>query len=416
MIVSTTMCFPSVANASRGVFVRRRLREIHRLTPLHVVAPFPWFPGFRNLESRVGDLERGDPPVTRPRMEYLPGVAKSLDACFYGRALDRALDVIDAAGTARLIDAHFVWPDGVGAWRVARRRNLSFVCTLRGKLVSQIAHRSKRRQIRDMLLDADGLIAVSRSLADLANEVAGRALNVRVIPNGVESSLFRRFDVCEMSAPSPGARDDCGWSPSARYVVSAGHVQALKGFARLLQIWPGVRRRAGDVRLVLVGGDAGEPLYARRLRRAVAALNRADGPSRIVTLTGRLDPQRVATMMNAADLFVLASRSEGWCNAIAEALACGCPVVATDVGGNREIVTDAALGRLVPFADPAALTDAICEGLAMTWDRGRIAAVGGLRGWHDVAAECVEVFEGVLNGNRRELPSHGQAELAHATR
>ena len=118
-----------------------------------------------------------------------------------------------------------------------------------------------------------------------------------------------------------------------------------------------------------------------------------------MTLMGRVEPERVATLLNAADLFVLASRSEGWCNAIVEALACGCPVVATDVGGNREIVTGPALGRLVPFGDSDALVEAICAALTQDWDRDRIAEAGGRRDWQQVARECVDVFQSVLPGS-----------------
>jgi glycosyltransferase involved in cell wall biosynthesis len=108
--------------------------------------------------------------------------------------------------------------------------------------------------------------------------------------------------------------------------------------------------------------------------------------------------------LNAADLFVLASRSEGWCNAIVEALACGCPVVATDVGGNREIVTDPALGRLVPFGDRDALAGTVCEALTKEWDRAAIAEVGGRRDWQQVARECVDLFESVLDRGGRSHP------------
>ena len=161
----------------------------------------------------------------------------------------------------------------------------------------------------------------------------------------------------------------------------------------------------GDVRLVLVGGDAGEPGYARRLRSRIDAINakEARGGSPAIVLRGAQPPETIARLLNEADLFLLASRSEGWCNAIAESLACGCPVVATDVGGNREIVRDDSLGRLVPLGDNDALEGAICEALAGTWDRDRIARVGGGRDWEQVARECVDAFAAVLKrGGRKD--------------
>jgi len=392
-IVSTTLCYPRSDAPILGIFVQRRLREIHRLKPLTVIAPVPWFPGARR--PCPVDKKSGPPPAVRPRMFYLPGVAKSLDARFFARALDRAIEPLHRRKPVRLIDAHFVWPDGVGAWRVARRRRIPLVCTIRGKLVSRITDQSQRRQITVLLREADGLIAVSRALAGLANDVTGRDLAIRVIPNGIDPTLFGRTGG-DTRAWSATARAALGWTTAARYVVSVGHLQALKGFHHLLKIWPEVRRRAGDARLVLVGGATGERAYARRIRNQAADL----GP-KAVTLVGPVPPDRVAAMFNAADLFVLASRSEGWCNAIAESLACGCPVVATDVGGNREIVTDDALGALVPCGDTAALTDAVCAALDRSWDRDHIAAIGGRRTWQEVAAECVDVMENVLRRTDR---------------
>ena len=410
------MCYPSPIAPTRGVFVWRRLREIHRLIPIRVVCPELWFPWLRGTARPISEHGGSlyEPPVWRPRMFYFPGILKRLDAVFYARAFERGLTMATRDEPASLVDAHFEWPDGVGAWRVARRLHIPFICTLRGKLVSQIVEPSKRRQIREMLLGADALIAVSRALARLACDVAGRDLAIRVIPNGIDRAAFRRFEDARRPDASPATREGQGsrshetslaswprgWSRGARYVVSVGHLQALKGFDRLVDIWPEVRRRLGDVRLVLVGGGANEPAYERQLRRQIessglGAMGRDRGA---VILAGRLLPDEIATLLNAADLFVLASRSEGSCNAIVEALACGCPVVATDVGGNSEIVHDPAVGCLVPSGDRDALAEAVCRALEQRWDREQIAVIGGRRDWQQTARECVDVFESVTGG------------------
>jgi glycosyltransferase involved in cell wall biosynthesis len=315
-------------------------------------------------------------------MFYLPGLLKSFDSRFYARALESCLADDLAVRRVRLIDAHFEYPDSVGAWRVARRHGIPFVCTLRGKLVSQSRHWLRRRQIRNMLVAADAIISVSKSLADLAEVVAGRKLKTDIIPNGIDTSIYHhRVDAV-------AARNELGWSDQTRYVVSVGHLQELKGFHRLLAVWPEVRRRAGDVRLILVGGSAGEPVYERYLHHRIDELNLRDH----VELSGRKTAHEIATILNAADLFALASTSEGWCNAIAESLACGCPVVATDVGGNRELMNDWGLGRLAPLDDSTALMEHICWCLSEKWDRAKIAEYGDRRSWQQVARECVDVF------------------------
>jgi glycosyltransferase involved in cell wall biosynthesis len=382
------------------------LHAIHRLMPLRVIAPELWFPVLRPAARPTIEINStsAKPPVLRPRMFYFPGVLKRLDARFYARSFERGLRWAAREQPPTLVDAHFEWPDGVGAWRVARQLGIPFICTLRGKLVSQIAHPAKRRQIREMLLGADALIAVSRALADLACDVAGRDLKVRVIPNGVDGAIFKREDGQDREETlSRTCSLTGGWSKDAKYVVSVGHLQALKGFDRLLEIWPEVRKRIGDVRLVLVGGGAGEPRYERMLREQIesAELGETGRHRGAVTLTGRLAPEQVAAVLNVADLFIMASRSEGCCNAIVEALACGCPVVATDVGGNAETVNDPGLGRLAPSGNRDALADAVCRALEQPWNRRQIAAVGGRRDWQQTARECVDVFESVIRQRTR---------------
>lgn len=391
-IVSTTMCYPSAAAPTQGVFVECRLKAIALTKALRVVAPIPWFPFIRPLTFSAAPDLKAMPPVWHPRMFYFPGIAKDHDAMFYQWAFARTLKSLQADEPVHVIDAHFEWPDGVGAFHAAQNAGLPFVCTLRGKLVSQIKSPRRREQIVEMLRGASALIAVSQSLADLAAEVAGRRLNIRVIPNGIDTAAFHRIEQGQSeSEPAPAARKSLGWPADAKVAVSVGHLQELKGFHRLVSVWPAVRRQIGDARLVLVGGSAGEPDYEWRLNRQIVSLKMAD----YIDVAGRIPPEKVATMLNAADLFLLASRSEGCCNAIAESLACGCPVVATDVGGNREIISDPALGRLVDTHAGAELEALIVEALQTTWDRTQIAAKGGERTWQQVAAECVDVLESV---------------------
>jgi len=383
-ILSTTLCYPHPAAPTQGIFVQRRLAAIHRLVPLTVIAPQPWFPWVRPMRAATA-IDPGEvPPTLRPRMFYLPGFAKRLDAGFYARCFERAIREHSGSAKPDLIDAHFEWPDAVGAWRVAKQLDVPFVCTLRGKLGSQSKHPAKRRSIRAMLIGANAIISVSHALAEDARRLAGADLNIRVIPNGIDRSVFHPGATVLGTPVNP----HCG----KRTVVSVGHLQHLKGFHRLVESWPAVMRAAGDVQLVLVGGDAGEPAYARGLRDRIESL----GLTSSITLAGRLAPSQVAGLLASADLFALASSSEGWCNALAEALACGCPAVATDVGGNREILHDPEMGRLVPPTDDAALANAIVAELKRTPDRARVEEMGGRRDWQSVARECVDVWSSVL--------------------
>ena len=106
--------------------------------------------------------------------------------------------------------------------------------------------------------------------------------------------------------------------------------------------------------------------------------------------------------MNAADVFTLPSYSEGCPNVIIEALACGTPVVATDVGGTPELIKPEC-GLLVPSANTEALTAALDEAFAKNWDSDRIAR-SSCRGWDAAARETWEVCRVLLSGSMLSIP------------
>ena len=97
--------------------------------------------------------------------------------------------------------------------------------------------------------------------------------------------------------------------------------------------------------------------------------------------------------LSAADVFVLATRNEGWANVFLEAMACGLPVVTTDVGGNVEVVNNPGLGTIVPFGNEELLCEAIADALSKKWDRGAITAHARENSWEDRVRTLTGEFE-----------------------
>ena len=111
---------------------------------------------------------------------------------------------------------------------------------------------------------------------------------------------------------------------------------------------------------------------------------------------GALPPDELKVPLSAADVFVLATRNEGWANVFLEAMACGLPVVTTAVGGNAEVVAHAGLGTLVPFGDQDELTRAMADALRRDWDRDAIVAHAEANGWDQRVAVLSEEFSGIV--------------------
>jgi glycosyltransferase involved in cell wall biosynthesis len=149
-------------------------------------------------------------------------------------------------------------------------------------------------------------------------------------------------------------------------VTTIGNIRHVKGHDVFIKAAAAVAARFPNVDFSIAGGVL-EPAYFEELQALVRNLNLGDR----FHFTGAITD--LHQHLSAADIFVLPSRSEGFSNAIVEAMATSLPVVATNVGGNAEAVQNGVTGLIVPSDDPAALAAAITQLLA---DPVRAKAMG----------------------------------------
>jgi len=285
------------------------------------------------------------------------------------------------SGRAAVLDAHYVWPDGVAAAEIASELGIPFTCTARGTDVNLIGKDPAiATRIAAMAPRAHRLWAVSRALADRFAEVAGVATDrVDVARNGVDTHRFRPGD-------KVAARRSLGLPLEARIVLGVGRLVPSKGFATAVDA---LSQLPGDVQLALVGeGPQRGELEAR-----------SDGRVRFL---GSLSPDKVAEACRACDVFVLPSEREGWPNVVTEALASGLPVVATRVGGVPEILgdpppADGSRGALVPYGDAGAFVSALQRTLSCEFDPMRIRAHAEQFGWDQPVQQLVAAFRSALS-------------------
>lgn len=384
--------FPSEARATYGVFVRERVRHVAACCEVVVVAPIPWWPFNRWIRGReyVGMplVERQDGlTVYHPRFVCLPGVGKCFDGMLCFLSLLPFIAWLRRRFPFDLIDAHFTYPDGLAGVLLGRVFGLPTVVTVRGTHdVRHSGYALRRPQIRFALRAAAGVITVSESLRRFVASLGLREGDVRVIPNGVDRSRFFPSD-------RRAAREALGLPPDRVILLAVGNLVEGKGHHRVVETLPALLARCPDLLYVALGNGGSGGGYRRLLQGLVAR----HGLGEHVRIVPPRPHGEVRLWMAAADLFCLATRSEGWCNAIAEALACGLPVVTTRVGGNAEQVREGRDGFLVPFWDERAFCDALLRALEAPWDREEIArrAAGG--GWDRAAVDIVAEFRRVLD-------------------
>ncbi len=390
--------YPSATIPTRGIFVHERTRHLSSVDQIEVVAPVSWFPLNRLLRGKDRALVpaaevRDGVRVSHPRFLSIPRVGKSLDGLLYFASVLPALLRLRRRFRFDLIDAHFAYPDGLAGILLGRLFDVPVVVTLRGTEVRMARSRLRRPQAALVVRRAARVIAVSQSLADLAVSLGAPPDRVRVIPNGVDGSRFR-------AGPKAHARKRLGLPADRPLIVSVGGLTERKGHHRVIAALPRLLLRHPGALFAAVGGPSVEGNVEPLLRRLAAELD-LEGH---VLLPGATPHEEIATWLQAADLFCLATANEGRPNAVMEALACGVPVVTTDVGGNREIVEPGRDGLLVPFGDGPALERALESALDRRWDHEAISARARSRTWDQTGAQVVATFEEILRTSRGPVP------------
>lgn len=392
-IVVFSSLYPSAAQPNAGLFIRERMRRVAQHRPVVVVSPRPWFPGqglIRRLHPHYrpmpGRMEQQEGLCVHfPRFLALPGVLRGLDGWFMALGSYLLLRRLKREGY-NLIDAHFAYPDGYAACLLGRWLGLPVCVTLRGTEVPHSRKPHLRSKLQAVFRRAQRVIAVSDSLLKLAVSLGLPADKGVVIGNGVDSTRFQPVD-------RDAARARYGLPEEAQVLITVGALVERKGFHRVIDCLPVLVDRHPRLHYLIVGGASPEGNIEPELRAQIARLGLQDR----VRFLGPLPPQELKWPLSAADVFVLASSNEGWANVILEAMACGLPVVATDVGGNREVIAHDGLGRIVPFGDAEALTRALDEALSYPWDRARIRAYAEANDWSQRIAQLLAVHQAVVD-------------------
>ncbi len=288
-----------------------------------------------------------------------------------------------------ILHSFFVYPEGYAALQLGKALSIPVIANGIGSDINNIGDPISRILTRNVLREADFLFTVSSDLRTKALAMGARPETTRTLINGCDPSVFHVADRIE-------ARSKLRIDPSTEAVVYIGRMDLKKGLRELVQAAVALHDARPNLHVYMVGEGPDRPLVQDAITASHAA-------AYVHALPGCAYDD-VAVWMTAADLVTLPSYMEGCPNVILEALACGRPVVATQVGGIPEIMSDEC-GCLVPPRDPVSLARALASVLDRTWDAAAISASRG-RSWTHVADELLQIFHTVLG--RRQTQSHAR--------
>ncbi len=268
------------------------------------------------------------------------------------------------------------------------------------------ADRETERRVRverDIMHFADRIVAATpRDAQQMIDLYGASGTKIDIIPPGVDLNLFQPVEAME-------ARDFIGMPYDHQSILFVGRIDPIKG----LDVWfkaiqliveqdPLLREK---LCVCLVGGDLDEETPPDTEQGRLQALKDELGIGDIVMFLGRRSQDCLPYYYSAADLVVMPSRYESFGMVALEAMACGTPVVASDVGGLSFVVRDGETGYLVPEGNPYALADCVGYLLHHPGLRSHL----GKRGievareyaWPRIADDIEAMYDRVIAENKR---------------
>jgi teichuronic acid biosynthesis glycosyltransferase TuaC len=385
-LLTFSTLYPNSIRPGHGIFVETRLRELVATGKVEsrVVAPVPWFfsthPRFgeyaRSARIPLREVHNGL-DVQHPRYFLPPKVGMNLAPFTLAKgAMPAVQNLLDEGYDFDVFDAHYYYPDGVAAALLARRFDRPFTVTARGSDINLLStYAFPRKLMQWASRRARASIGVSEALTQVMANVGMPTQNLLMLPNGVD---HQRFGL----QPKAHAREMLGW-PLGPTLISVGNLVENKGHHLVIQALLSLP----EFRLFIVGEGPKQGALERMV-------DRLDLSARVKFL-GRLDQAQLAICYNAADILVLASSREGWPNVLLESMACGTPVVATQVGGVPEIVTSPDAGRLMDSETSMAVVAAVVDLWKTLPDRATVRLCAQGCSWQSTTDAQLKLFSSI---------------------
>jgi len=383
-IAVVTAHFPSSAQPTHGRPAFQTLRVLSGSSDVRVFYPHATYPSWLKPRSRIYEvLDPSYSPRGVNAGYYDYPVFPLVSRPFNGQIAARYLLPHVRRFSPDLIFSYVLYPDGYAALKIAGALAVPVVAMGVGSDVHSIGDRFSAMHTRTVLREADFLAAISDDLRKRMVAMGAPAEKTRTILSGCDLSIFHPMNRLE-------ARQKLLIDPSVEAVVYIGRMDVKKGLRELVEAAASLHPARPNLRVYLIGEGPDRHL----IESAIQASNAAG----YIHALRECSFDDVAVWMTAADLVTLPSYMEGCPNVVLEALACGRPVVATQVGGIPEIMGNGC-GRLVPPRESGALAEALAAVLNRTWDAEAISATGG-RSWETVAAELLAIFETLVSTRR----------------
>jgi len=282
-----------------------------------------------------------------------------------------------------LIHAHFTWSSGYVGAKLKEKYGVPLIVTAHGYDIYRLPFKDEdwKSKIEYVLNSADAIITVSSS-----NLECIKRLNVdtpvTVLPNGYKEDFFHPADIYE-------SRKSLSLPFDKKVILSVGFLEEVKGHKYLIEAMSYIVKKRTDVICLIVG----EGKLEHKLNKQIVSAGLQD----YVKLVGGRPHSEIPLWMNACDVFVLPSLSEGNPTVMFECLGCGKPFVGTKVGGVPEIIVSDDYGLIVEPQNSIDLAEKIDLALSNEWSSKKINEYGAIFTWNKISLDIYNLYSKTMN-------------------
>lgn len=348
-VLVVSSAYPSRESPVDNIFVQDQVRVLSTRYDVSVIVPSQinvreLVPGRsqRRHAVPVQEILEGV-PVYRYRGFTALGRFEVLAHRGYVRGAQESFEQLRRTwGNPDIVHAHTIFPGGWAAMNLSRSDAVPFVLTEHSAPFSvHINSWARGQKVKQVLEAASHVLAVGPRLADTIKDFCP-GTSISVLPNVIDTNFF---------VPADSLREQSQGNGTVFLTVALLDDVDRKGITHLLRAVEILVRRGMTAFRVLIGGDG-------QARHSLEEFADSLGISSHVEFLGMLDRYQVRAFMQRCDVFVLPSLHETFGLVVAEAMACGKPVIATRSGGPEYVVNPGA-GQLIPVADSTRLADAM---------------------------------------------------------
>lgn len=390
--------YPTPKDASTGIFLHEQAKQLRdQGVQITVIAPAPWtpkilryHPKWRRYAQTPAYAQIDGLSIYYPRYFRPPGAwFRALSGLSMYHSIKPLAQTLHHREKFNLVNSHALFPAGHAGLLLGQQFDLPTVCVMHGSDIFVHANESKytRRVGAQIITQTDQVITVSQALKQSVEALAKPKRPVQVVYNGVDIQRFRPLDNPKQ------ARQRLGLPPDIPLILFIGRDVKLKGLPRILAVQDLIREAHPDSKLVVVGADMNQinQLDANLVNQAASWLH----------AVGVRPPEEIPDWMNACELLVLPSQSEGLGCVLLEAAACKRPAIGASVQGIKEAIQHGVTGLLVDTDKPDQLAAAVIELLNNPEKRAQMGEAGYQRvvsqfQWRHNAQQTIELYHNLL--------------------